>query len=185
MNLTAVQKNCDKISLYSYTILSISIVEALMRKNLIEAFRAFYRFAFWSLLIGTVGGAIAGIRLVALETISIKDFIWGFAGAALYGAFFGIQALGFVGLPTAVILALLKLTPLTKYRYLPYVSSIAALVMFYPWWFSQSDGSLNDYIDEQYVFSAVAIVVGIALIGAAYRMVSVDSRQKSKVKRSE
>jgi hypothetical protein len=132
-----------------------------------------------------VGGAIAGIWLVALETTSMKDFIWGVGNVTLPGAFFGIQALGLVGLPTAILLALLKLTPLRKYRYLPYACSVVALVIFYPWWFSVTDGSYNDFIDEQFVFRAVAVVVGLALFGASYRMVSVDSRLKSKVKRTE
>ena len=156
-----------------------------MKKTFMEAFRVFYRFTLWSILLGAAGGAIAGFRLVALEATSIKDFIIGVGGASFYGAIFGIEALCVVGLPTAILLALLKITPLRHYPYLPYVSSVVALFIFYPLWFSLSDGSLNDYIDEQYVFSAVAVVVGVALFGTAYRMVSVDSRQKSKVKRSE
>jgi hypothetical protein len=150
-----------------------------------EAFRTFYRFALWSLFLGTVGGIIAGVWFAAFEGRSINDFMRGAGMSSFYGAIIGLKALCWIGLPTATLLALLKITPLQKYRYLPYICSIVALLIFYPWWFSLSNGSNSEFIDGQFINWAVAVVVGVALFGAAYRMVSVDSRQKSKVKRSE
>lgn len=135
-----------------------------------HAYWVFWRVFGWAMLIGTVLGAFGGWGVIGLEYrgYNLVDYLKGILFYGFFGAIISFTVITLVSLPTAVVIAILYLTPLKRYRTMPFGIALIALVVFFVWWRSTTISLGNVY--EVYAYWAILVIAVLAMFGSVHRV---------------
>jgi len=143
------------------------------------AVRLFFRLTGWLLLFGAIFGAVAGV----LEPIVLDWRVDGILTTAYFGVFYGAIAAGAVGIPTAIFITLLTLTPLRRFRTMPFIVVTIVLVPLYVFVFHGGPvGEESPYFGgdfANYVHWAIFTIITLALFTSVHQVFRVKAPQQT------
>lgn len=135
----------------------------------------FFRLTGWLLLFGAIFGAVAG----ALEPIVLDWRLDGILTTAYFGVFYGAIATAVVGIPTAIVITLLTLTPLWRFRSMPFIVVTIVLAPVYVFGFhsgpvaEESPYFGRDFVN--YLHWAIFTIITLAVFTSVHQVFRVKA----------